>query len=284
MAGIDCAGFVAAATGAYHIGLWNGNSCFKPNGSTILGHSHKYSPTLGGTTTTPSYSAWSGVQPMDVFVWPGEHILFYSIRRKDGAGFDTMEATTSGNPQGAKTYTRTFAHLQNYTWGTWWGRQQGDDFGLAYPLANPMTHTRIKGYNTYYVYTVTSTKPYVRITVNAQNGDPDLNVFNDSYTLLTHPQQVGSDTARVSNPGVGRKIYVQVPAFTDTTYLVSATEEDNSGTTVPASPTGLSATAASASQINLYWNDNSNNETGFKIERKIAILILEHTILSYSTS
>jgi hypothetical protein len=29
----------------------------------------------------------------------------------------------------------------------------------------------------------------------------------------------------------------------------------------------LSATAVSSSQINLTWNDNSNNETGFKIER-----------------
>ncbi len=36
----------------------------------------------------------------------------------------------------------------------------------------------------------------------------------------------------------------------------------------PAAPSGFSATAISASQINLSWQDNSNNETGFKIERK----------------
>jgi hypothetical protein len=29
----------------------------------------------------------------------------------------------------------------------------------------------------------------------------------------------------------------------------------------------LTATAVSSSQINLSWTDNSNNETGFKIER-----------------
>jgi hypothetical protein len=34
-----------------------------------------------------------------------------------------------------------------------------------------------------------------------------------------------------------------------------------------AGPSGLSATAVSSSQINLSWTDNSNNETGFKIER-----------------
>lgn len=37
--------------------------------------------------------------------------------------------------------------------------------------------------------------------------------------------------------------------------------------TVPAAPGSLTATAASSSAINLAWSDNSNNETGFEIER-----------------
>jgi len=36
----------------------------------------------------------------------------------------------------------------------------------------------------------------------------------------------------------------------------------------PSTPSSLQATAASATQINLSWIDNSNNETGFRIERK----------------
>ena len=35
----------------------------------------------------------------------------------------------------------------------------------------------------------------------------------------------------------------------------------------PVAPSNLSATAASSTQINLAWNDNSNNESGFLIER-----------------
>ena len=35
----------------------------------------------------------------------------------------------------------------------------------------------------------------------------------------------------------------------------------------PTAPTGLAATVASSSQINLSWTDNSTNEDGFKIER-----------------
>jgi len=36
----------------------------------------------------------------------------------------------------------------------------------------------------------------------------------------------------------------------------------------PSAPSSLSATAASASQIDLAWTDNSQNEMGFKVERK----------------
>ncbi|MBI4286690.1 MAG: DUF4399 domain-containing protein [Chloroflexi bacterium] len=38
-------------------------------------------------------------------------------------------------------------------------------------------------------------------------------------------------------------------------------------TVVPAAPTSLTATAASATQVNLTWTDNANNESGFRIER-----------------
>jgi len=39
------------------------------------------------------------------------------------------------------------------------------------------------------------------------------------------------------------------------------------GTAPPSAPSGLTASAVSASQINLAWTDNSNNEDGFKIRR-----------------
>jgi RHS repeat-associated protein len=41
--------------------------------------------------------------------------------------------------------------------------------------------------------------------------------------------------------------------------------------TVPSAPSGLSATAANSSQINLTWTDNSNNEIGFRIERSLTL-------------
>ena len=41
----------------------------------------------------------------------------------------------------------------------------------------------------------------------------------------------------------------------------------NNKAQVPAAPTGLVASAASSSQVDLVWNDNANDETGFKVEQ-----------------
>lgn len=43
----------------------------------------------------------------------------------------------------------------------------------------------------------------------------------------------------------------------------------NASVTLPAAPSNLTATASSPTQVKLSWKDNSNNETGFKIERQI---------------
>ncbi|MBN1674206.1 MAG: fibronectin type III domain-containing protein [Kiritimatiellae bacterium] len=55
-----------------------------------------------------------------------------------------------------------------------------------------------------------------------------------------------------------------VSAYTDP----PATATTLSGASVPAAPSGLTATAFSASAIRLTWTDNSDDETGFKIDRR----------------
>jgi len=47
--------------------------------------------------------------------------------------------------------------------------------------------------------------------------------------------------------------------------------EDNATTLDPNAPSGLTAAAVSANQIDLVWDDNSANEDGFRIERKIGV-------------
>jgi hypothetical protein len=67
----------------------------------------------------------------------------------------------------------------------------------------------------------------------------------------------GSDTTTFAN-----RIDLVLNAF-------GVTIDDGTGTTpdLPAAPTDLTATPFNASEIDLTWSDNSNNEAGFKIER-----------------
>jgi hypothetical protein len=51
------------------------------------------------------------------------------------------------------------------------------------------------------------------------------------------------------------------------TVVIPGTIPPTTGVTIPAAPSGLTATASGSSQVNLSWTDNSNNETGFKVQR-----------------
>jgi hypothetical protein len=84
---------------------------------------------------------------------------------------------------------------------------------------------------------LTGTPPNVTYTPAANyNG-------SDSFTFKANDGKVDSNTATVS-------------------ITVSAVNNP------PTAPSNLSATAVSTTQINLSWQDNSSDETGFRIERK----------------
>ena len=79
---------------------------------------------------------------------------------------------------------------------------------------------------------------------------------------------VSADVTSYSSTGLtaSTTYYYRVRAYNsngDSSYCSEA-----NATTCPAAPSGLSATTASSSQIDLSWTDNSSDETGFKIERK----------------
>ena len=86
---------------------------------------------------------------------------------------------------------------------------------------------------------------------------------------------------QVATAAAGATSYSDTGLTTDTTYTYRVRASNSSGDSPysneasatpsypPLAPNGLSAAAASATQINLSWTDNSDNETTFNVERKI---------------
>jgi len=90
-----------------------------------------------------------------------------------------------------------------------------------------------------------------------------------TYTQIA---TAGPNVTSYSNSGLSASTtyYYRVRAYNsagDSSYsnIVSAKTQ---APPIPVAPSGLAATALSSSQIKLTWADKSNNETGFKIERK----------------
>ena len=90
---------------------------------------------------------------------------------------------------------------------------------------------------------------------------------NVNFSLIT---TVAANTTSFQNTGLtpATIYYYRVKATNGSgDSAPSNTASATTPGTAPPAPTNLTATAVSSSQINLGWIDNSNNETGFKIER-----------------
>src|SRR5438552_4953571 len=73
----------------------------------------------------------------------------------------------------------------------------------------------------------------------------------------------------VTGLNAGTKYYYRVRAYNS--IATSAYSNQTNATTLsnfPAAPSGLTITTITSSSVSLAWTDNSNNETGFKIQRK----------------
>lgn len=96
-----------------------------------------------------------------------------------------------------------------------------------------------------------------RITVDAKRIRINRQTTIQGVLLVGATVQV--KVIRADEYLVARSITVVTPGSTPPPTTV----------TIPAAPLGLTATATGSTQINLAWTDNSNNETGFKLQRAV---------------
>ena len=111
-------------------------------------------------------------------------------------------------------------------------------------------------------YPGASSQPSSRsFTVGTYRG----NETNETYSLPSADLVMGQNTLTIT-PVSGSS---DLGPWLSAGWVYDAVELDvpNTGPAAPAAPGGLTATAASGSQINLAWTDNSTNEINFLIER-----------------
>src|SRR5439155_17551527 len=102
-------------------------------------------------------------------------------------------------------------------------------------------------------------------------------VTGESGYTVQRSSNGGASWTTIASPSANTVSYSDIAATEATDYLYRVWGSDATGngtssatasaTTFPAAPSGLGATAASTTQIDLSWTDNSEGETGFKIER-----------------
>jgi hypothetical protein len=114
--------------------------------------------------------------------------------------------------------------------------------------------------------------PYAKPGVNGHEGAVYIVAGSSgrlgSLMSPTHPAmyssrtEAGSLVIDVNGDRIDVRFLTEAGAIADSFYITKGV------TPVPPNPpSGLTATTASASQINLAWTDNSANESGFRIER-----------------
>lgn len=223
-AGIDCAGFVAAASDTYYIGIVGGDNCYKPGTSAIARDSDlipldpKTIPPL--TPSSPNYVYYSGLQPMDIFIRTNTkpHVLFYRSRKSDGSGLETFESTADGSGQKTKIYSRTWSTLREYQARRWigWEKRTGMDWDVAY--TSKTGKSAIQGEQIWYRFTAGGQQ--TTITVTASSGNPDAYVYNKDLAFLIRATQSGSENFWVATTP-GQVYYIKVYAQTDCSYTIN---------------------------------------------------------------
>jgi len=279
---LDNPGFESGTTG------WTGQGC------SISASSNAHSGS-GSVVTSSRTAAWAG--PIQIITdemnqsGPGNYDLSAWMRLTSGSG--TGKVTARLTHSGGTDYIGVTGSINSSSWAqvagtvnlTWSGTLTeaafylettsgttnfyADDCSIMLSGGGPTIPNAPDGLS---ATTVSSSQIDLSWTDNSSNED-GFKIERKTGSGGTYSQiaTVGANETSYNDTGLSAATtyYYRVWAYNtagNSSYSneASATTQQN----LPAAPSGLSATAVSTSQINLAWTDNSNNENGFKIERK----------------
>lgn len=142
----------------------------------------------------------------------------------------------------------TFACLSNNSLAHELGHNQGDQHNIEDSASQP------GAYDYSYGYRLCQTGGFRTVMSYSCTGGTRVSYFSNPNVTLATGEVTGTPTAN------------NAQSMTNTKAIVAAFRATVS-ITLPASPSNLTATALSATEISLAWSDNSSDETGFRLER-----------------
>ncbi|MBN1670100.1 MAG: fibronectin type III domain-containing protein, partial [Kiritimatiellae bacterium] len=117
----------------------------------------------------------------------------------------------------------------------------------------------------------------IRLTWTDNSGDESGFKIERSLdgSAWTQVATVGANVTSYANSGLnqGTRYYYRVRAYNgagDSGYSNTADAATPTDLPPPAAPSGCAAAAQSSTAIRVTWTDNSNNETGFKLDRRLS--------------
>lgn len=254
----------------------------KPTVKLLLAHNQIYSqsvlPTIDGSATNPAFTNWI----------PSSDVFGFNIDGQKNGTFSQAQYNTpndAGNPgHGWRFYVAkdangniipdTYIACQDYVKVSWANYDYQDNIILLTnikPVSAPQTVQGVKAASTADGVAVTWTK-------NTANDITSYNVYRrvagqGSFTKVANVSGTNFvDTTGTT--GTWYDYYVTAAAYQggESAQSTVASAAFGGGTAVvpPTAASGVNTVANNANSVTVTWTDTSNNETGFRIERKTA--------------
>lgn len=144
-----------------------------------------------------------------------------------------------------------YACLSNQTMAHELGHNQGDNHDIA------SSGTSMGAYSYSFGYRLCQTGGFRTVMSYSCTGGTRISYFSNPNVFLTTGEVTGTSTEN------------NALSMTNTKALVASFRPTATVATLPNPPSNLVANAISSTQVNLSWVDNSNNETGFRLERSL---------------